>query len=176
MCIQLNCYYAQNQTKAIAKVYLATSFPPAHLPHTCGADRLSSSYNVVPFFSKCFCFCPCVPQEKRQNKGRLRQRNTHKKKTNRKAGFIPIKKTKMNDLFFLNFVFALILNDASSISTNGAGIQYIEQMLECYIFILRNCRIIMGMAMLRMGQLFDAILQTLSSCVLILFEIIANLF
>jgi hypothetical protein len=82
----------------------------------------------------------------------------------------------MNDLFFLNFVFALILNDASSISTNGAGIQYIEQMLECYIFILRNCRIIMGMAMLRMGQLFDAILQTLSSCVLILFEIIANLF
>jgi hypothetical protein len=56
-----------------------------------------------------------------------------KKKTNRKAGFIPIKKTKMNDLFFLNFVFALILNDASSISTNGAGIRYIEQMLECYI-------------------------------------------
>jgi hypothetical protein len=87
----------------------------------------------------------------------------------------------MNDLFlfFFNFVFALILNDASSISTNGAGIRYIEQMLECYILcfhLSRNCGIIMGMAMLSMGQLFDAILQKLSTCVLILFEIIANLF
>jgi hypothetical protein len=55
----------------------------------------------------------------------------------------------MNDLFFFfNFVFALILNDASSISTNGASIRYIEQMLECYTLcfhLLRDCGIIMGM-------------------------------
>jgi hypothetical protein len=85
-----------------------------------------------------FLFLSLCAVGKTPEQGAVATKEYTKKKLQKSGFHYAIFKNELS--VFLNVVFALILNDASSISTNGAGIRYIGKCLSAthFAFIYRG--------------------------------------